>query len=223
MPSLAGVLARAYSYAQGWPAGVAAVRGLGWCWRALAAAGWFLLLVVARDVVRANGRCAVLTLNPGLGVREQLKASWRGLLTTLTAAALLEGAFLWGVFGLGVPLAVVDAGSGVLAAVVLPAFLVAFAPVLLRGGHGRQMAAACSYAQRQGERMILHAGMLATWPRGRGHMTMLLQRVQAEVDAEGACLIVYARSESLAAHYRRHGFRPVPGQGPQTLYRRASG
>ena len=57
----------------------------------------------------------------------------------------------------------------------------------------------------------------------QAHVTRLLERVQVEVDSEGTCLAAYARSEALALPYARHSFRPVPGQGLQTLCRPARG
>lgn len=106
--------------------------------------------------------------------------------------------------------------SGVVASLAL---LIGFGPALGRDGHGKELAVARAYARRQGERKVLQAGMLAAWPRGQWHMTALLERVRAEVDAEGACVIACGRSDSLAVLYARRGFRPVPGQGARTLYR----
>lgn len=214
LPHLAAILARAYG---AWPG---RCRIVGRAWRGTAGSFWLLMLAGAhaRRRVRATDHAVVIVDAPARLTRREsgrLLTVFGGLLVVVVTVECVVGA-LTAVVGAearwvtwGVPV------------VLLILFLLELAPVCRRSasswGPTRQLARDL----RTSGRPVGVAGMLAAWPRGRGHARRLLHILIEQADQAGVDLVVAAATIDLAATYRRYGWRPDTARDPLLLVRLA--
>ena len=67
--------------------------------------------------------------------------------------------------------------------------------------------------------LVVTAGTLAAWPRGRGHARELIRVLTREADRVGVDIVIGAANAELAETYRRYGWRPHRAEDPLVLVR----